>query len=70
MTGAQTYAELMLENRELRQKLYGVRKLSKCCGAILHPFISSSEKMCTECKVYYPWSLDHGQKALFNNGVG
>jgi hypothetical protein len=61
----ETEKDLRRQIAELELKLYGDRKLSKCCGAILIPYISHSEKYCPDCKTTYPWNLDHGQKPLF-----
>ena len=43
-------------------------KYSQCCDAILIPYISNREKVCSECKAVEPWHLDKGQKPLFNRG--
>ena len=47
-------AELQQENAILRDKLYGERKLSKCCGAILIPYRSHGKQWCPKCETTYP----------------
>lgn len=77
MTSTASYANLMRINRELKDeitklkhKLYGDRKLSKCCGAILVPYISLNKKYCPDCMCYTPWEIKPNQKGLFNNSKG
>ena len=56
-------------NKQLAKYRPVGQKLSKCCGEILVPFISLNKKMCSGCKTYFEWSLDHNQKPLFTDSA-
>ena len=42
----------------------------RCQSSALALFTSLNMKYCTECCLSFPWNLDPGQRALFNNVVG
>lgn len=58
----------IIELTEQLDRLTPKKKLSGCCNAILDPFISLNKKLCTECKVWYDWNLEHNQPPLFDGG--